>query len=113
VLSRTPYRDGREWARQVRLCGPDEEGDLEGIDIGSLLAASGHERISLLKIDIEGAEAVVFSEHCGTWLDRVDTIAIELHDDSSFGSGSGAFHSAIAGRGFRISRSGELTICRR
>jgi FkbM family methyltransferase len=113
VMSRARYRDGREWARQVRPCGPGEVADLEGIDIGSLLAASGHGRISLLKMDIEGAEAVVFSEQYGSWLDKVDAIAIELHDDSAFGSGSRVFHAAIAGRGFQISRCGELTICRR
>jgi FkbM family methyltransferase len=113
VIQKEKYRDGREWAKQVSLCGPDEEPDIEGVDIGTVLATSNHERISLLKMDIEGAEAVVFSKNYHDWLNKVDVIAIELHDDSSFGNASEVFFSAISGQGFKISRCGELTICRR
>ena len=113
VISQDKYRDGREWARQVRVCGPGEAADIEGVDVGSILAASGHERISLLKMDVEGAEAVVFSGNCQSWLDKVDAIAIELHDDSIFGNASEVFFAAICGHGFQLSRSGELTICKR
>jgi FkbM family methyltransferase len=113
VMSQDPYRDGREWSKQVRLCRPGEEPDFEGVDIGSLLSASGCGRVSLLKMDIEGAEAVVFSDNYQPWLPSVDAIAVELHDDSCFGQASEVFYSAIGGPGFQVSRSGELTICRR
>lgn len=113
VMSEHRYRDGREWSRQVRPCGADEKSDFDGVDLGSLLASSGHQRISILKVDIEGAEAVVFARNTQSWLNRVDCIAIELHDDSTFGNGSEVFFSAIQGQGFEVSRSGELTICRR
>jgi FkbM family methyltransferase len=113
VISQDKYRDGREWARQVRECGKGEKADIEGIDVGSILSEAGSERISLLKMDVEGAEAVVFSENYDSWLHRVDAIAIELHDDSVFGNASDVFSSAINGQGFELSRSGELTICRR
>jgi FkbM family methyltransferase len=112
-LSDETYRDGREWTRQVRESGPGESADVDGIDIASLLLMTGFERISLLKMDIEGAEAVVFGANVDPWLDRVDNIVIELHDDSSFGRASDVFHRAIAGRGFATSQSEELTICRR
>jgi FkbM family methyltransferase len=112
-----PYRDGRSWAIQVREAEPHEPFDAEGLDVGTLLARSRHERISILKMDIEGAEAVVFSSNYETWLDAVDTLVIELHDDSSFGPASAVFERAIAGRGFEISHihslGGELTICKR
>jgi FkbM family methyltransferase len=113
AMSQERYRDGQEWSRQVRLCGPGEEADLEGVDVGSLLAASGYERISVLKVDVEGAEAVIFAENYRPWLDKVDAIAIELHEDSMFGNGPAVFFAAIAGQGFEVSQSGELTICRR
>src|SRR5262249_40055833 len=80
VLSHEPYRGGREWTRQVRVCKPNEQKEVEGVDIASLLARSGHDRISLLKVDIEGAEAEMFSKNVQSWLDKVDAIAIELHD---------------------------------
>lgn len=106
------YRDGREWTRQVRECRPEEEHYVVAWDMNDLIAISGYDRISLLKMDIEGAEAVVFSENLD-WLDRVDNIVIELHDDSTFGNASDVFHRAIAGRGFVVTRCGELTVCKR
>jgi len=111
-VSHGRYRDGREWAVQVRECHANEEPDIQGVSIGSLLRSSGFSRISLLKIDIEGAEAVVFTENTD-WLDHVDALAIELHDDSSFGPATEVFQAAIRGRGFAVSRHGEMTICRR
>lgn len=113
AMAQEVYRDGRAWTRQVRVCDPREKGGFAGIDIGSLLASTGYMRISILKVDIEGAEAVVFANNYETWINLVDAIAIELHDDSTFGRGSEVFLSAISGRGFEISHSGELTICRR
>ena len=112
AISQGLYRDGRGWATQVRPCGSNEHADVEGIGIESLLLSSGFNRISLLKVDIEGAEAVLFREN-NDWLDKVDAIAIELHDDSQFGKASDVFQLAMRGRGFEFSHSGELTICRR
>jgi len=112
VMSPDRYRDGREWSKQVRECQSDEHADFEGIDIASVLAASGYDRISLLKVDVEGAEAVIFRGDL-RWLDRVDAIAIELHDDSLFGNGSQIFFEAIRDQDFVVSHSEELTICRR
>jgi FkbM family methyltransferase len=113
ALSEAPYRDGGEWARQVRECRPGEDSDLPGVDVGGLLRDSGHERITILKVDVEGAEGVIFARNYEAWLDRVDNLVIELHDDSSFGNCSAVFARAIAGRGFHVSRWGELTVCRR
>jgi FkbM family methyltransferase len=112
VITQTPYRDGREWSRQVTECRPGESSSLRGVTIPALLADSGHERISILKMDIEGAEGVVFSS-CTDWLRCVDCILIELHDDSHFGTCSDIFFRAIAEHGFTISATDELTVCKR
>lgn len=112
TLDESTFRDGAEWSRQVRECRPGERG-FGAIDIGTLLEENHIARVSLLKMDIEGAEAVVFSCNFQSWIDRIDNIAIELHDDSPFGDARGAFRSAIEGRGFRIYQAGELTICQR
>jgi hypothetical protein len=62
-------------------------------------------------VDIEGAEAVVFSRNIEHWLKHVDNIVIELHDDSMFGPASELVVNAISTQGnFAISRSGELTV---
>lgn len=107
------YRDGLEWSRQVVECDSADVDAIPAISITEVLRQSNAERISLLKVDIEGAEAVVFGPGSEDWLDRVDNIAIELHDDTLFGNASATFLTAIANMPFLISRSGELTICRR
>ncbi len=107
------YRGGLEWASQVTECAPGEVSSLPGYDIAGLLEESGFSRISLLKMDIEGAETVVFSRHCESWLDRVDHLAVELHDDSMFGPATPVFHDAISGQAFSRTSWGELTICSR
>ena len=76
------------------------------------LQAVGQERISILKVDVEGAEAVIFSENYKSWREKVDAIAIELHDDLVFGNATQIFFNAIEGRDL-LSRSGELTVCRK
>ncbi|HUB72990.1 MAG TPA: FkbM family methyltransferase [Solirubrobacteraceae bacterium] len=113
VIDEGVYGDGREWSRQVREARPGESDCFAAVSVETLLRDSGHERISILKVDIEGAEAVVFADGCQAWLPRVDSIAIELHSDTSFGDCHGVFHRAIAGEGFTVSQSGNLTICRR
>jgi FkbM family methyltransferase len=110
---RSPYRDGREWTRQVRECRPGEGGEITAVGVERLLRESRCERISLLKVDIEGAESEVFARGYESWIDRVDALVIELHDDSCFGACSTVFASAIRGRGFAVTRCGELTVCRR
>jgi FkbM family methyltransferase len=106
VISSEPFGDGREWA--VTVCEP-RAGQLpmfEALDIPSLIPAG--QRVSILKIDIEGSERQVFSVD-SSWLDRVDNLVIELHGREC----EEAFMRAIAGRGFELSRCDELTVCRR
>lgn len=104
------YRDGREWARQVQECSEAETGGVPATTIDSLLTATRRERIHILKVDIEGAEVVVFADEKAAWWDRVDTIAVELHDDTQFGCATETFLRAINHRSFSVCRSGELTV---
>ena len=115
VFSETKYRDGQAWTTHVRERKSGEGPSVTAIDISKILEQSGRQRISILKVDIEGAEGVVFQRGSGIekWIDRVDAIAIELHDDSEFGPCSDIFLGSISQQGFQISRSGELTICKR
>jgi FkbM family methyltransferase len=110
-LNEAPYRSGGAWSRQVRISSAEEPGSFPAIDVKTLMDRAGFNRVSLLKMDIEGAEAVVFAAPDVSWLDRVDNIAIELHDDSRFGEASPGFWKAVVGRGFEFDRSGELTLC--
>ena len=112
-IEEKPYRGGGAWALQVRECTPGEGSDIEALDIPTILARSGRDRISILKMDIEGSECVVFgAPNVDSWLPRVDCLAVELHDDTHFGPCTDVFHRAIANRGFSITQSHELTIGR-
>jgi FkbM family methyltransferase len=54
-------------------------GRVECVTVPEIMRQFGLERVDLLKIDVEGSEREVFLDSAG-WIDRVDAIAIELHD---------------------------------
>jgi FkbM family methyltransferase len=100
------YRDGREWAIQVREAQPGDRASVDAIDIGALLQEYSIERVDILKIDIEGAEVTAFAH--APWLDRVRHLAIELHSKDC----EVAFFRSLQGYRYDLSRPGELTICK-
>lgn len=105
------YRDGREWSVQVEECDQCTPGAIRAIDIPGILRECEQERISILKIDIEGSEAVVFNTDISTWIEKVENIVIELHDDSHFGLATPIVMEKIGNcERFRVSQSGELTV---
>jgi FkbM family methyltransferase len=111
-ISEIPFGDGLEWSTQVRECSAAESPDVKAVDIETLLKASGKERVSILKVDIEGAEVILFSKNYESWLPLVDNIVIELHDNTYFGNASNIFFEAIKNRSFNITNHGELVLCR-
>jgi len=68
--------DNSEWSTTVRECIDDEQADLEALDIATLLSQSNYGKIDILKIDIEGAEKIVFSRNFESWVNKVHTYAI-------------------------------------
>jgi FkbM family methyltransferase len=52
---------------------------VEATTVPDLLQRMGWERVHILKMDIEGAEADVLGPTADAWLDRVDMLIIELH----------------------------------
>jgi FkbM family methyltransferase len=67
------------WMYRVAAASPDDPAAVPALTVPDLLARSATGRIDLLKLDIEGAEVDVLSTS-DEWIDRVETIAIELHD---------------------------------
>jgi len=94
------------WAIRVE---EDELGPIEALGVDDLLADSGAARIDVLKVDIEGSEAEVFGPESGAWLDRVDQVMVELHENFRPGSGD-AIRTTLQRAGFTLSRSGEYLI---
>ena len=52
---------------------------VQGVTIDMILQRYGIDRISLLKLDIEGAEREVF-RNSSAWIDKVDSLIVELHE---------------------------------
>jgi FkbM family methyltransferase len=124
--SRVRVLHGAAWSRraQVKLrrkssaadnsvqeagIGDPSEIQLEAWDLASLIEMSGFDHVDLLKIDIEGAEAEIFSAGVSTWLPYVHNLCIELHGDAC----RDIFFRAMAGYQFEHTRSGELDLCTR
>lgn len=105
TVDRGGYRDGGEWAFQVRPTRPGETADLRGVTVADLLQLSGAATIDLLKMDIEAAEATVFRGDTA-WLARTRTLAVELHGPAC----EAALAHALTGYAADRSTSGELTV---
>lgn len=107
-IERGRYRDGRDWATQVRPCTAEERADSVSVTLHGLLARSGQTAIDLLKIDIEGAEEQLFRPGCDDWLRRTRNLVIELHNDHC----EKVFHRALSCYQYEARRRGELIACR-
>lgn len=104
------FRDGLDWSRQFE---PNGNGSLKSITVSEIIKQfSTQGKIDLLKIDIEGAESILFSNDYSEWLPKVQNIVIELHDDSIFGNATRAFKQACDDQ-FTLQQFGEITFAQR
>lgn len=100
-----------EWGFRVGTSGKSK---IEAITMTHILERFGVSagfKPLICKIDIEGAEAELFSANV-SWIDAFPLIVIELHDWLLPGvSNSGNFLRAISKRNFDVVHRGENTFC--
>jgi FkbM family methyltransferase len=118
-----PIRAGLWWhGATLKIQNPGEKswgfrlaegdgGDVAAVTVGNLMQRFAFDRIDILKLDVEGAEKEVL-EHAAGWIDRVDTMIVELHDRVRVGC-TEALEQAIAGRGFERTLVGVNSILKR
>jgi FkbM family methyltransferase len=70
------------------------EQGIRAISMDTLLDEAGWAQCDLLKLDIEGGELELFEQQEPGWMDRVGTIAVELHDRMRPGCGHAFFRAA-------------------
>lgn len=78
------FRDGQDWSHRLVPAGDNSRKKdlIKTITVKELMQEYQLEIIDFFKMDIEGAEAEVFSERADiSWLDKVKFIAIEIHDE--------------------------------
>jgi FkbM family methyltransferase len=98
-----------EWATTVRQCRDGEQPDVKSIDVETLLAQTGYKQIDIAKMDIEGAEELLFAHSVNGWVNKVRAFAIELHNEEC----RKVFYRALNSDVFTFSLSGEVTIAHR
>ena len=73
----------------------DGESGVPSISMRTLMQRFGVDQVDLLKLDIEGGEKELFTAPDLAWMDRVGTMAVELHERMRPGCGH-AFFSATS-----------------
>ncbi len=99
------FRDKKDWSITTNEI---KNGAINGISIGEIISQNNLQHISLLKIDIEGAERFIFKkENDLSFLKITEIIAIEIHDEFDIRS---SITNLLIENNFFIFESGELTI---
>lgn len=76
--------DDSDWAFRVGETASSGRRSIKGYRVSSLIDYIKVTKVSLLKMDIEGAEFEVFSD-AKAWIDKVDNIVLELHENIKAG----------------------------
>ncbi len=99
------FRDKKDWSIATL---ETETGNIEGISIQEIINENKLPHISLLKIDIEGAERFIFTiKNDLSFLKITEILAIEIHDEFEIRE---TINKLLLDSGFLIFESGELTI---
>ena len=91
-----------EWGFTVGEKGEGET--VPAVTVDDIMNRHNINRVSVLKVDIEGAELEVFA-NSSPWLERVDAVVVETHDDIKPGSTDTVTGALI--KDFHLSRHGE------
>lgn len=98
---------GNGLATQVKAADTGGKADVEAWDIQTLLDFARVEVADIVKVDIEGTEAALFSANTEQWLPRVRNICIELHGQRY----RNIFFQALADYEYEAAETGEFTMC--
>ena len=101
----TEFRDAKDWAIMTKQ---HIDGEVEGITIGEIISKNSLSQITLIKIDIEGAERFIFdSESDLSFLKITKLVAIEIHDEFNIRE---KIYDILKEYGFYLFETGELTV---
>ena len=102
------FRGGGDWALRVVETQKTLPNSIKAYTIQKLMNENNFSHIDLLKIDIEGAEKLVFSSDSDTsFLSKTKYIAIEIHDEFNCRE---EIYNRLSKYGFKYFNDGELTI---
>jgi FkbM family methyltransferase len=93
--------EAESWSYRVETA--DDPGGVRAFSLDELLDAYSMPQIDMLKLDIEGAERLLFGSNYGRWLPRVKAIAVEIHGEEAYS----AIERACTPEMFEWSTNGE------
>lgn len=102
------FRDGMEWSRNVVQADYSSKDTLKSISLNQIWEEFIEGNVHILKIDIEGAEKVIFESESSfdLMLSHVKIIAIEIHREVSDRS---KIRYLLQNYGFELKEIGETT----
>ena len=100
----------REWGFMISETPTGTPGAIQAITIPDLMRQQQCDAIDILKIDIEGSEKELFESGYDTWLPKVSTLVIELHDRMREGAAL-SFFRALTNYNFRLAIKDENIVC--
>ena len=104
----TSFRDGKEWGRSVSSEAKNQDEGIDSITFEVLIEQHHITRIDILKIDIEGSEAIIFKkENNLEFLEITKIMAIEIHDEFNCRE---EIYEILRSKNFVLFNAGELTI---
>jgi FkbM family methyltransferase len=99
------FRDQKDWSITT---AEHSNGRIESVSIDEILKQNNWSELTLLKIDIEGAERFIFRKGNDlSFLNKTRLIAIEIHDEFNIRK---EIHALLHQHGFILFEYGELTI---
>ena len=98
-LVRIGDSNAEKWLFQIEPAHSADEKLVETITVPELMQRFDKGTIDILKIDIESAEKQLFERNASAWLDSVNLLIIELHDNLQSGC-SQAFYGALTNHTF-------------
>ena len=101
--------DAWKYALRVEECA---DGPIQAESIVSILERMGWDHIDILKLDVEGAETAVLATDVDRWIQKVNVLIIELHQDV-VPECSRLLCAALAKSDFRLSWKGEDLVATR
>lgn len=99
------FRDGKDWSISTE---ENKNGNVKGISIQEIIVENKLNYISLLKIDIEGAERFIFKKGNNfDFLKITQIIALEIHDEYNVRL---SIYDILKENNFFLFECGELTV---
>ena len=74
--------EAESWSYRVETA--DDPGGVRAYSLDELLDTYSISQIDMLKLDIEGAERLLFGSNYERWLPRVKAIAVEIHGEEAY-----------------------------